>query len=162
MKHYLEKILINVEFQSSHVSKKKIKTISEYRDYSKTYYGLPVLTVIVIMDCYESSEMEYSRVSSDILKPIYIHMEFDDLIEKLNNIEEKILNHKKLSPDEALDIVFLPMHAPKDKAKFVTEKITRLFIKDKSLSGIFRVDIATGLSIMIKKYFKVSVKRRSC
>lgn len=78
-----EKILINVEFQSSSVGKEKIKTIADYKDYSKTYYGLPVLTVIVIMDGYESSELEYSRVSSDILKPLYIHMEWGRINRKI-------------------------------------------------------------------------------
>lgn len=131
----MPEILINVEFQSSYVSKDKIKTIADYRDYSKTYYGLPVLTVIVIMTGYESSELEYSSVSSDILKPVYIHMEWEEIIERLNNIEEKILNHIDLSDDEALDMVFFPMHSPEDKAKFVTEKIVRLFHKDKSLTG---------------------------
>ena len=155
-----EKILINVEFQSSYVDKEKIKTIADYRDYSKTYYGLPVLTVIVIMDGFELSELEYSRVSSDILKPTYIRMERDEQIERLNNIEGKILNHNNLSDDEALDIVFLPMFSPKDKAEFVTEKIARLFVEDKSLTGMFRSDIATALSIMVMKYFGVSAKAK--
>lgn len=69
-----EKILINVEFQSYKVTKEKIKIISDYKDYAKLYYGLPVLSIIIITDDYESSEIEYSRVSSDILRPIYIHM----------------------------------------------------------------------------------------
>lgn len=156
----MPEILINVEFQPSYVSKDKIKTIADYRDYSKTYYGLPVLTVIVIMTGYESSELEYSSVSSDILKPVYIHMEWEEIIERLNNIEEKILNHIDLSDDEALDMVFLPMHSPEDKAKFVTEKIVRLFHKDKSLTGIFRADIAVALSFMVMKYFKLTSKAK--
>ena len=69
-----EKILINVEFQSYKVTKEKIKIISDYKDYAKLYYGLPVLSIIIITDDYESSEIEYSSVSSDILRPIYIHM----------------------------------------------------------------------------------------
>lgn len=69
-----EKILINVEFQSYKVTKEKIKIISDYKDYTKLYYGLPVLSIIIITDDYESSEIEYSGVSSDILRPIYIHM----------------------------------------------------------------------------------------
>ena len=45
------------------------------------------------------------------------------------------------------------MFAPKDKAHYITEKVTRLFRKDNSLTGVFRNDIAFGLSIMIRKYF---------
>ena len=107
-----ERILINVEFQSSRVTEEKIKIITDYRDYAKTYYGLPVLSVIVITDGYDSSELEYSRVESDILKPVYIFMDFEEIIKRLNNLEEKINNN-----DEGLDIVFLPMFAPKKGCK---------------------------------------------
>ena len=54
-----EKILINVEFQSTRVTKDKIQTMFDYKDYSKIYYGLPVLTVVVITNEYEYSEKEY-------------------------------------------------------------------------------------------------------
>lgn len=153
-----ERILINVEFQSSYVTKEKIKIVSEYKDYAKTYYGLPVLTVIIITDGYESSEIEYSRVSSDILKPIYIHMEWDEIIERLKNIEEKIDNQEQLDEDEGLDFVFLSMFAPKKEAKGITEKLVHLFNEDTSLKRPFRDHVGYGLSIMIKKYFGPSSK----
>ena len=142
-----EKILINVEFQSSRVTKEKIKIISEYKDYAKTYYGLPVLTVIIITDGYEYSEVEYSRVDSDILMPIFIRMDFDEIIERLNNLEEKILNHIELSEDDGLDMVFLPMFAPKKEGKWITEKVLHLFNMD-----------GYGISLMVKKYFKSTSK----
>ena len=50
------------------------------------------------------------------------------------------------------------MYSPQDKAECVTEKITRLFAKDNSLTGIFRDDIGTALSFMVKKYFKLTSK----
>lgn len=149
-----EKILINVEFQSSRVTKEKIKIISEYKDYTKTYYGLPVLTVIIITDGYEYSEVEYSRVDSDILKPIFIYMDFDKIIERLNNLEEKILNQIELSEDDGLDMVFLPMFAPKKEGKWITEKVLNLFNMDKTLKKPFRGHIGYGISLMVKKYFK--------
>ncbi|WP_405307298.1 hypothetical protein [Methanobrevibacter sp.] len=153
-----EKILINVEFQSSRVTKEKIKIISEYKDYAKTYYGLPVLTVIIITDGYESSEVEYRRVDSDILKPIFIYIDFDEIIEKLNNLEGKILNHIELSEDDGLDMVFLPMFAPKNEGKWITEKLLNLFNMDKTLKKPFRGHIGYGISLMVKKYFKSTAK----
>ena len=153
-----EKILINVEFQSSRVTKEKIKIISEYKDYAKTYYGLPVLTVIIITDGYESSEVEYRRVDSDILKPIFIYIDFDEIIEKLNNLEGKILNHIELSEDDGLDMVFLPMFAPKNEGKWITEKVLNLFNMDKTLKKPFRGHIGYGISLMVKKYFKSTSK----
>ena len=153
-----EKILINVEFQSSRVTKEKIKIISEYKDYAKTYYGLPVLTVIIITDGYEYSEVEYSRVDSDILMPIFIRMDFDEIIERLNNLEEKILNHIELSEDDGLDMVFLPMFAPKKEGKWITEMVLHLFNMDKTLKKPFRGHVGYGISLMVKKYFKSTSK----
>ena len=153
-----EKILINVEFQSSRVTKEKIKIISEYKDYSKTYYGLPVLTVIIITDGFESSELEYSRVDTEVLKPIYIYITLDEIMERLNNLEEKILNHEQLSEDDGLDMVYLPMFAPKKDAKWITEKILHLFNSDSSLRSPFRGHVGYGISLMIKKYFRSTRK----
>ena len=151
-------LLINIEFQSSYVTQEKIRTMADYADYSRTYYNRPVLTVVVVTDGYEKSVKEYSRTPSDILKPIFIHMGEDEIIERLNNLEKKISNQEQLTDDEALDIALLPMFAPKDNAMSITERITRLFSVDKSLNGAFRNNIAFALSIMIRKYFDCTAK----
>ena len=153
-----EKILNLVEFQSYSVNEDKIAIIADCADYSKTYYGHPVLVVIIITGGYVSSVKEFSRTESDILRPVYIQMSHDEIIEKLNNLEVKINNHENLNDDEALDIVFLPMFASKSTSCEITEKVTHLFHKDKSLTGMFRGDIAYGLSIMIRKYFDLTDK----
>ena len=150
-----EKILINVEFQSTRVTKDKIQTMFDYKDYSKIYYGLPVLTVVVITNEYEYSEKEYYKVVSDIFKPVYIHMNDEKVNENLKNIEKNI---DRLSDDEALDMVLLPMFASEKQACKVTEKIVNLFRKNKSLKGTFRNDIAFALSIMVRKYFDLTEK----
>ncbi len=148
-----KRTLINAEFQSYPVDFDKIEVIADYSDYGKTYYGMPLLSIIIITDGYERSEKEFQRTASDILKPIYIHMTWEEITEKLNNLEKKILNHEKLSDDEAMDFAFLPMFAPKNKAKFVTEKLARLFNQEKTITGTFRNNIAYVLTIMIRKYF---------
>ncbi len=151
-------ILINVEFQSYPVNKEKIKIMSEYKDYSKTYYGFPVLTIVVITRGFESSEREYSEVATDIFRPQYIYMDDDKVIEKLNNLEQKILNQETLSDNDAIDMVFLPMFVSRKLAEFVTEKIVRLFKCDQSIKGIFRNDIGFSLSLMVRKYFDLTPK----
>lgn len=153
-----EEMLIHVEFQSYIVDGDKMEVIADCTDYSKIYYGRPVLTVIIITEGYEASQKEYQRTSSDILRPVYIRMTEDEVIERLNNLEDKILNNEQLSDNEALDIVFLLMFAPKGRVEFVTEKVTRLFREDVSITGVFRNDIAFGLSIMIRKYFDCTSK----
>ena len=150
-----ERTLINVEFQTKRVDKNKIKIISDYKDHSKTLFGMPVLTVIVVFDEkeYEASLKEYATTASDILRPKYIHMPWEEIEKRLNNLETKILNREKLSQDEAFDIAFLPMFAPKQKAKYVTEKIAGLYKIDETLKGALKYDVAYVLGIMIRKYF---------
>ena len=153
-----EPVLINVEFQSSRVDSEKIKIFSDYKDYSKVYYGLPVLTVVVMTDGIESSELEYCRVESDVFRPYYITMSLDEITKRLKNLQNKISNQEILNDDEALDIVLLPMFSPKNEAKSITGEISNLFHIDKSLIGIFRGDIAYALSLMIRKYFDLTAK----
>lgn len=153
-----DELLINVEFQSSPVTRDKIITMADYSDYSKIYYGRPVLSVVVISEGYEYSVKEYHKTSSDILKPVFIHMSEGEVIERLKSLEEKISNQEQLSDDDALDIVFLPMFSSRSNAEYITERITRLFSEDVSLKGAFRYDIAFALSIMIRKYFDLTPK----
>ena len=155
-----ERTLINVEFQTRRVTPQKIKTIADYRDYSKTYYGLPVLTIIIIFDEaeYKASVKEYKATASDILRPIYIHMPLSEIEKRLNNLKIKIQNNEKLSLKEAFDFAFLPMFVPKKKSKSLTEKISKLFSKEKTITGTLRNDIAYVLGIMIRKYFDATKK----
>lgn len=96
---------------------------------------MPVLTVIVVFDEkeYEASLKEYATTASDILRPMYINMPWEEIEKRLNNLETKILNREKSSQDETFDIAFLPMFAPKQKAKYITEKIVRLYKSDEKL-----------------------------
>lgn len=157
-----ERTLINVEFQTKRVDEKKIEAVADYRDYSKTYFGLPVLSVIVIFDYseYGPSLKDHKTTASDILKPIYICMPWEEIEKRLNNLESKIVSKKELSEDEAFDIAFLPIFAPEQKAKSVTEKITRLYHKDKTIKGALRNDVAYVLGIMIRKHFDFTAKRK--
>ena len=155
-----ERTLINVEFQTKRVSEEKIKVISDYKDYSKTYFALPVLTIIIVFDEkeYEESLKEYCSTASDILRPIYIHMPWKEIEKRFNNLKSKINNRKKLSKEEAFDIAFLPMFAPKQKAGPITETITKLFKMEKTLEEKLKSDIAYVLGIMIRKYFDCTTK----
>lgn len=106
----------------------EIKSLVDYKDYSKTYYGLPALTVVGMTDekKYRYSQKEYNKVPSDIFKPLYIHMGEEEMIEKLNNIEK---NTDNLSEDDAIDRVLLSMFPSKRQACGVGEKIIHLFRK---------------------------------
>lgn len=80
-------------------------------------------------------------------------MNWEILNERLNNLEKKIPKQEPLSDDEALDMVFISMYAPKEYARQVTEKIVRLFSSDESITSILGLDIACALSFMVKKNF---------
>ena len=106
---------------------------------------------------FEASTKEYASTASDILRPVYIYMDWKEIEKRLNNLETKVHNNEKLSQEEAFDIAFLPMFAPKPKAKCITEKIVNLFRQDETLEGKLRYDIAYVLGIMIRKYFCLKV-----
>ena len=154
-KEIFEEMLVNIEHQSSPVDLEKIKTIADYKDYSKTFYGLPVLSVIIITVDSKSSIKEYYRAKTDILRPIYIEITLDEIYERLKNLEDKIYNkHAELSDDESLDLAFLPVFAPKNKGKEITEKVIRLLNEDKSIKKELKGDILYVQELMVRKYFK--------
>ena len=154
-KEIFEKMLVNIEHQSSPVDMEKIRAIADYKDYTKTTYGLPVLSVIIMTVDSKSSIKEYYQTKTDILKPIYIEITLDEICERLKNLEDKIINkHAKLSDDESLDLAFLPVFAPKNKGKIITEKVIRLLNEDKTIKKELKGDILYVQELMVRKYFK--------
>jgi hypothetical protein len=63
-----------------------------------------------------------------------------------------------LNEEDGLDMVFLPMFAPKKEGKWITEKVLHLFNRDKTLKKPFRGHVGYGISLMVKKYFKSTSK----
>lgn len=88
-------------------------------------------------------------------------MDWDEITERLKNIENKINNQQQLNSDEALDIVFLPMFAPINRAKFMTEKLTILFSDDKSLTGLLEMILVLHYHSWLKSILTYQIKVRS-
>jgi len=63
-----------------------------------------------------------------------------------------------LNENDGLDMVYLPMFAPKKEGKWITEKVLHLFNRDTSLKKPFRGHVGYGISLMVKKYFKSTPK----
>ena len=79
----------------------------------------------------------------------------DEICKRLKNLEDKIINkHAKLSDDESLDLAFLPVFAPKNKGKIITEKVIRLLNEDKTIKKELKGDILYVQELMVRKYFK--------
>ena len=79
----------------------------------------------------------------------------DEICKRLKNLEDKIINkHSKLSDDESLDLAFLPVFAPKNKGKILTEKVIRLLNEDKTIKKELKGDILYVQELMVRKYFK--------
>ena len=147
-----ENILINVEQQTKPVRMDKIKDIADYRDYAKTLYGLPVLTIILTNENPKYSLEKYEITESDIIKPKYIHFSWGEIEKRLNNLKTKIKNNIKLNENETLDIAFLPMFSPKKKGKSVTEDVCSLFKIAEFENKKLKEDIAPILEVMINRY----------
>jgi len=149
-----QNILINVEQQSTPTKIEKMEDIVEYRDYSKTLYGLPVLTVILTTADPEKSIECYEITESDILKPIYIYFSWNEIKERLNNLKNKVRNNEKLNEDETLDIAFLPMLVEDGKGKYVTDELCNVYRNAEFENELLKNDISHILEVWINKYFK--------
>lgn len=149
-----EDILINVEQQTKPVREEKIKDIVDYRDYSKTTYGLSVLNVVLVNEDPKYSIRRYEITESDIIEPKYIYFNWEEIEERLNNLKTKIENNLKLNENETLDIAFLPMFCPKDKGQWVTKEVCRLFTLAKFENEKLKQDITPIMEVMINRYCK--------
>ena len=149
-----QNILINVEQQTTPTNTEKMEDIAEYRDYSKTLYGLPVLSVILTTIDPKTS-LEYIEITeSDILKPIYIYFSPEEVKERLNNLKNKVENNEKLNEDETLDIAFLPMFVEPAKGKWITDEVCRIYREASFENELLRNDISHIIEVMINKYFE--------
>lgn len=151
-----KEMLVNVEFQAYVVDLNKMLSILDYNNYGTVIHGGWMHSVIVIGEDYDKSLKFLEITPSLILNPQYIVFSYDVIMKKLNNLEYKITNHEKLSDDDAFDMVFISMFAPKKESKIITRKIVVLFSKIDYFPINFREDIAYCLEIMVRKYFKDS------
>ncbi|MBR0270531.1 MAG: hypothetical protein IJQ68_00830 [Methanobrevibacter sp.] len=144
-------LLINLEQQTTPVRDDKILALCQYRDYSKTNYGIPVLSVVVSSVDPSKSINRFELTKSDIIVPQYFFISWDGTIEILNKIENIISNNDELEYDDALYLAFLPIFAPKNHAESLVERSCHLFSKA-NIDHYFKRELVFVVKIMIEKH----------
>ena len=144
-------LLINLEQQTTPVRNEKIITLCEYRDYSKTNYGMPVLSVVVSSVDPSKSLSRYELTKSDIIVPQYFFISWDETNEILNKIENILNNNEELDYNDALYLAYLPIFAPKNHVKSLVEKLCHMF-SQANIDYHLKTELVFVLEIMIEKH----------
>ena len=146
-----ENILINLEHQSEKLDDEKIKKIAKYKDFSKCRHHCPILSMIVTPHEPENQIQEYGITESDITKPVFIHMDNEEIKKRFNNLETKIKNKSKLENHEILDFGIISIFASYNN---IIEKLCKLYKDSRYVKGKVRRDMSLILDLMIKVRFK--------
>lgn len=87
-------ILINIEHQSTKLDTIKIKIIDGYKNYSKCKHKLPLLSVIVSPFPKEEHETEYRSTESDVLQPVFVTIDDEEIQKRLNILKDNYKNNE--------------------------------------------------------------------
>ena len=145
-------ILINIEHQSTKVTKIKIKVFDDYKNYSKCKYKYPLLTVIVSPYPKEEHVYEYHSTESDILKPIFITFDDAEIEKRLNTLRNNIDN-KEIENHIVLDIAMISIFVLNNRYE-VLHELCRIVQDAVGIKGRIKDDVVRVLSEMIKYKLK--------
>ena len=141
-------ILINIEHQSTKFDTIKIRIIDKYKNYSKCKHNLPLLSVIVSPFKKEEHETEYRSTESDVLQPVFITIDDDEIKKRLNILKDNI-NNKEIANHIILNIAIIAIFVLNNKYEILKELC--LILKDsKGIKGEIRSDMVKVLEEMIK------------
>ena len=149
-----EDLIINLEHQSSKVSRNKIKIINMYTVLASYFLSKPAISIVLTdVDSYNKSIKEYKAEDRLIHKQEYFYFTLDEIDEKMNNLREKHDLNLTLSDMESMDLAFLPIMVPKRMRKEITKELVILFhdlkIEDETLVPL----ISQVLNLMIYHFF---------
>lgn len=141
-------ILINIEHQSTRLDTIKIRIIYGYKNYSKCKHNLPLLSVIVSPFKKEEQETEYRATESDVLQPVFITIDDDEIKKRLNILKDNI-NNKEIENHIILNIAIIAIFVLNNKYE-ILKKLCLILMHSKGIKGEIRVDMVKVLVEMIK------------
>lgn len=148
-----ERVIVNMEHQSTPVGKPKIYIMTDYEIKNINSENLPNLSVVASHLQIESHEQSISRTSSHILKPYYLDLGSNDNQKRLIKLNQIINNNEKITDNTALNLGIIVLFAPRDRALEITEKVVELYIKIKNkLSEKMEFVLFSVLYAMIDAY----------
>ena len=143
-----QEILINIEHQSIILDKIKIEIIDGYKNNSKCQHKLPLLTVIVSPFPKERHITEYRSTESDVLQPVFITIDNDEIKKRLNILKRNIQN-KELENAVVLNIAIISIFVLENKYKILKE-LCEVLTQSIGITGKIKRDMTKILEEMIK------------
>jgi len=149
-----ERAVVNLEHQSTPVTKEKIKTIGNYNLQQIAEERLPPLSVIASHLPKEKSYQSYVRTPSYETKLHFLDLGEDNIMERLNRVRNKIYNYKELSVAETLELGVIVLFAPRDKGNKITREVVGLYRKISDyIYGKLELVLYGILYVMIDAFF---------
>ena len=147
-KKHQKNIIYIIEHQSYITDEKKIKIIKDYLDLIKCKTQRPVHVYIITSIDPKKHQRRYEKTLSDIIEPEYIYISYDDIQQMLNNINNKIKNHEKISDTQALQLIIALIFAPRNKKDEVFDEVFDILKREKTIEG----DIREYIVDILEKY----------
>ena len=141
-------ILINIEHQSTRLDTFKIRILDEYKNYSKCKHKLPLLSVVVSPFKKEEQEMEYRATASDVLQPVFITIDDEEIDKRLNILRDNSKN-KKIENHIVLNIAIIAIFVLNNTYEILKE-LCLILTRAKGIKGVIRNDMVKILEEMIK------------
>lgn len=149
-----ERMVANLEHQSTPVDDEKIDIISRYGIGEIQMEGLPHLSVVASHLPKEVSKKSHRISPSDILEPYYLDLGSEDNKQRLINARRKINNNEELTSNDELQLGVIVLFAPRDRAREITEEVVGLYLRIiEKLSLNMEYVLYSVLYSMIDAYF---------
>ena len=145
-------ILINVEHQSQILDTIKIRIIDGYKNHSKCIHNLPLLTVIVSPYPKEKHQTEYLSTQSDVLQPVFITIDAEEIEKRLNILKDNI-NNKHIPNHIVLNIAIISIFVLEKKYEILKE-LCEILKHAIGIKGKIKRDMTKVLEEMIKYKLK--------
>ena len=141
-------ILINIEHQSTKLDTIKIRIIDGYKNYSKCKHKLPLLSVIVSPFPKEEHETEYRSTESDVLQPVFVTIDDEEIQKRLNILKDNYKNNE-IENYIVLNIAIIAIFVLNKKYD-VLKELCIILTQSNGIKGEIRRDMTKVLEEMIK------------
>ena len=145
-------IIINIEHQSTKLDSVKIRIIDNYKNYAKCKYNFPVLTIIVSPFPKEKHLSEYRSTQSDVLQPVFITIDDEEIEKRLNILKDNIKNND-IENHIVLNIALISIFVLNNKYE-ILKTLCEILKNCEGIKGKIKIDMTKVLEEMIKYKLK--------
>ena len=147
-------VINNIETQTKTVDEKKLADIAEYAKFLLINNKALVNSIVITKVNPEYCEKEIALTESLFLRPLYIYMGKEKILQLLNIITDKINSNQKLTYDESIALAILPTLAQDDIAEEITMKVCQLICQYEFLDETLKTDVCFVVEIMVDRNIK--------